>query len=123
MTRDMCCGERSLIVLQAERRPEGDATFPDHGRLGLWIETESNWADHPSRFRPLPPPRSPSGWLAAYGVRGPIQFCGVEVFAGSSRIIIGLRSARLSMLDPIDLRWGRDAFDCWLDQLIRSRRI
>ena len=89
----------------------------------LWIETESNWADHPSSFRPLPPPRSRPGWRAAYGVRGPIQFCGIEVFAGSSRITIGLRSAGLSMLDPIDLMWGRDAFDCWLDQLIRSRHI
>ena len=52
----------------------------------LWIETAANFADHPSRFRPLPPPCVPLGWLQDFGIFGPNTFCGLEVFAGSARI-------------------------------------
>ena len=77
----------------------------------LWVETESNYADHPSRFRPLPPPRSPPGWLQEYGVLGVSIFHGLEVFAGSARITLAHLEAGLSMLDPVDQLWGDDALD------------
>ena len=46
----------------------------------LWVETESNVADFPSRWKPVPPPRPAPAWLQAYGVGGLARFCGLEVF-------------------------------------------
>ena len=89
----------------------------------LWVETESNFADHPSRFRPLPPPRKPPGWLHSYGVFGADMFPGLEVFAGSARITAAHLKVGVRMFDPIDELWGGDAFDPRIDWLIKSRQV
>ena len=89
----------------------------------LWVETESNYADHPSRFRPLPPPRAAPQWLARYGLCGPLVMCGLEICAGSARITWAHREAGLNMRDPVDLLWGEDVFDPRLDELIKTRQV
>ena len=89
----------------------------------LWVETESNFADHPSRFRPLPPPRPPPAWLQSYGVQSIGNFAGLEVFAGSARITLAHSKAGLIMFDPVDHLWGTDAFDSRIDWLIKTRQV
>ena len=52
----------------------------------LWVETESNIADFPSRWKPVPAPRTAPAWLRAYGVGNCACFCGLEVFSGAGVI-------------------------------------
>ena len=48
----------------------------------LWVETSSNYADHPSRFRELPPPRLPP----PLGVCASARMTGIELSAGGSSV-------------------------------------
>ena len=89
----------------------------------IWIETDSNIADFPSRFTPLPAPKVAPPWLAGrFGVRGSVKV-GVEVFAGSARLTDEHRKRGLRMLDPVDLCYGLDAFDVRLDKAIHDREV
>ena len=83
----------------------------------LWVETKSNPADYPSRFAALPSPRPPPTWLQQFGISG-FRFPGLEVFAGSARLTRMFRAAGIAMLDPVDILWGVDAFETWIDELI-----
>ena len=86
----------------------------------LWIETESNLADCPSRFRELPAPKSPQAWMERYGVLERKPLIGIEVFAGSCRITAAHREAGIEMLDPVDLSESSLVLEAWLEQLIRG---
>ena len=88
----------------------------------LWVETSSNPADFPSRFLPLPVPRSPPGWLRGFGVVRRLK-AGLELFAGSARITTACIEAGLPMLQPVDILWGIDVFEAWIDQLFDSGEI
>lgn len=83
----------------------------------LWVETASNIADYPSRFSPLPPPRSPPCWLRALGVGSNNKF-GIEIFAGTARLTRAFVDAGFQMHDPVEIELGRDVFDPWLDWLL-----
>ena len=91
----------------------------------LWVETASNVADYPSRFMPLPCPRSgQSGprWLADFGVerRGRPGF---EVFAGCARMTDAHLAQGVPMLPPVEIKLGKDAFDPEIDATIFDQRI
>ena len=88
----------------------------------LWVETSSNPADFPSRFLPLPIPRSPPGWLRAFGVFRSWK-PGIEIFAGSARITTACIEAGLEMMQPIDILWGIDVFETWIDQLFETGEL
>ena len=70
----------------------------------LWVETESNVADFPSRFKPLPSPKPVPRWLAKWGLKSRSlgEFVGLEVFGSGSQITAAHREAGLSMLEPTD---------------------
>ncbi|CAE7853527.1 unnamed protein product, partial [Symbiodinium sp. KB8] len=86
----------------------------------LWIETESNLADHPSRFRELPAPKSPQTWMAKYGVLGRKRLVGIEVFAGSHRIAMAHKEAGIEMFEPVNLCVDALGAQAWVEQLIRG---
>lgn len=88
----------------------------------LWIQTDSNPADHPSRGRGLPPPRLPPNWLRKFGVGSWLK-PGLEVFAGSARITKSFLAAGFNMLDPVDILWGVDAWESWIDRVIQDGSI
>ena len=88
----------------------------------LWVETKSNPADYPSRFALLPSPRPPPTWLQQFGISG-FRFPGLEVFAGSARLTRMFRAAGIAMFNPVDILWGVDAFEPWIDELIDSGKI
>ena len=83
----------------------------------LWIETMSNPADYPSRFKIPPTPRDPPQWLQQLLVMR-CFLPGLEVFAGSARLTRACRKLGINMLDPVDILWGADAFDSWIDDMI-----
>ena len=83
----------------------------------LWVETECNPADYPSRFKLVPPPSTPPSWLSILGVTG-IVLPGLEIFAGSARLTKACRKYGVDMLDPIDILWGVDAMEHWIDELL-----
>ena len=87
----------------------------------LWVETEANIADAPSRFRSLPAPLPAPRWLRELGVRcrgGALPgLLGVEVFVGSACLTAAAKDRGLDMLAPIELSWGRDALEMWVTQL------
>ncbi|CAE7526448.1 unnamed protein product, partial [Symbiodinium pilosum] len=85
----------------------------------LWIETAANPADHPSRFRSLPPPRRPRDWLRRFGVCVSKDFKGLEVFAGVAGISRAHVVAGLDMGPPVDVLYGSDARAAWIDDWIR----
>ncbi|CAE7206467.1 unnamed protein product [Symbiodinium sp. CCMP2592] len=87
--------------------------FGDLALALLWVETESNFADWPSRFRPLPAPRSPPEWLARLGV------CPEGDFRG---IICG-PSTLDSVEEPVLYSTSPGLWSEKLEQLIASRRI
>ena len=89
----------------------------------LWVETESNMADHPSRFRPLPAPALAPPWLRESGLVTQHSWYGVEVFSGSGCITEAHRLLGLGMMDPIDLLHGRDAFDPELERVLQNRLV
>ena len=90
----------------------------------LWIETESNLADHPSRFRELPPPKSPQAWMARYGVRLRENLIGVEVFTVGGEITAAHRAEGLEMSDPCDGRADASFVVVgWLHEMIRGGRL
>ena len=89
----------------------------------LWVETESNMADFPSRFRPLPAPTVAPPWLRESGLVPQHSWFGVEVFSGSGRITEAHRLLGLGMMDPIELRLGRDAFDSEIERVLRDRLV
>ena len=82
----------------------------------LWIETMSNPADYPSRFKIPPTPRDPPQWLQQLMVSR-CFLPGLEVFAGSARLTRACRKLGINMLDPVDILWGADAFDSWIDDM------
>ena len=86
----------------------------------LWIETESNLADHPSRFRELPAPKSAQAWMEKYGVSGRKPLVGIEVFAGSRRITIAHKEVGIEMFEPVDLCMDAPDAQAWVEQLIRG---
>ncbi|CAE7654091.1 unnamed protein product [Symbiodinium sp. CCMP2592] len=68
----------------------------------LWVETESNLGDHPSRFRSLPPPKPPPRWMSRFGVRRLRAGSGVQIF-GSEYFTEAHRDKGLMMWDPVDV--------------------
>ncbi|CAE7443412.1 unnamed protein product [Symbiodinium sp. CCMP2592] len=68
----------------------------------LWVETESNLGDHPSRFRSLPPPKPPPRWMSRFGVRHIRAGSGVQIF-GSAYFTEAHRDKGLMMWDPVDV--------------------
>ena len=80
----------------------------------LWVETKCNPADYPSRFASLPSPRPPPTWLQKLGVLA-TKLPGLEVFAGSARLTRSFIAAGCEMLDPVDILWGSDAFESWIE--------
>lgn len=84
------------------------------------IETESNPADHPSRFRAIPPPRDGPLWLRKFnlGFRNNI---GWELFSGSGRLTAAHIKAGVQMLDPVDILFGGDIFDRSIEDSILLR--
>ncbi|CAE7719402.1 unnamed protein product [Symbiodinium sp. CCMP2592] len=89
----------------------------------LWVETSSNYADHPSRFRDLPPPRSPPPWLQRFGVSTSASFSGVELSAGGTSITRAHVEAGLQMAQPVDIAYGVEALGPWIDQCIETGLI
>ena len=88
----------------------------------LWVETESNPADHPSRATPLPPPRPPTKWMRSFGIPG-VRGWGLEVFAGSARITRAHIDAGCPMHAPVEILMGSDAFSPEVHQLLRGRAV
>ncbi|CAE7224096.1 unnamed protein product [Symbiodinium sp. CCMP2592] len=72
----------------------------------LWIETAANPADHPSRFRPLPAPRAPPGWLQAFGIQESLRLRGCEVCSGDAIVTQAHKDLNLEMGPPLDLLQG-----------------
>ena len=83
----------------------------------LWVETESNVADYPSRFRELPHPRAAPRWLQHYGFESEAKFVGLEVFSQTSRITAAHREAGLVMEEPLSVDSGDIAFEAVLDRI------
>ena len=81
----------------------------------IWIETESNQADHREGFRTLPPPKLGPRWLRRWGV-GQRQMRGWEIFAGSARITAAHVESGIEMEEPIDMLWGQDALGAHIDR-------
>jgi len=89
----------------------------------LWVETAANPADHPSRFRQLPPPRRVPGWLQDFGVNDRGIFRGLEVYAGEAGITGAHLVAGLDMGPPVDVQYGLDAMAGWIDNEIQQGLI
>jgi hypothetical protein len=112
----------------------------------VWIGTDRNPADYPSRFKALPSPKllpewaaplfgGPSGPAAAVppvrapGCGGNIRLPrrlrpGLECFSvPRAGLTTSCRAAGLPMLDPFDGRPGRDVFDRRLDGMVRRREL
>ena len=89
----------------------------------LWIETESNFADHPSRFRPLPSPSRPSAWMARFGPGSDRLPVGWEIFAGTAPITLAYRGLGWKMLEPVEILTGTNAFDPEIDRRIRDGEV
>jgi hypothetical protein len=90
----------------------------------LWVETESNLADHPSRFRPLPPPKVPPFWVQKLGIGNSLQDkVGWEVFAGTGRVTIAHRRMGCAMRAPVEILNGSDAFDQAIDEALCRREV
>lgn len=88
----------------------------------LWVETASNMADYPSRFSSLPSPRAPPRWLQNFGI--PIlQKAGIEIFAGSARLTAAFKQRGVPMFEPVEIEFGRDAFDPWVTFLLASGAV
>ena len=83
----------------------------------LWVETQSNPADHPSRGARVPPPQIAPKWMSAYGVPGPALW-GLEIFAGAAVLTKAHRAAGHLMYPPVEINEGRDAFDTSIDQML-----
>ncbi|OLP80945.1 hypothetical protein AK812_SmicGene38579 [Symbiodinium microadriaticum] len=89
----------------------------------LWVETEANLADHPSRFNPLPPPRPCPLWLQRLGVAAPKPQVGLEIAAGAAGLSQGLREHGCRMLHPIDVLKTFAGFRSWFARAIASKRF
>ena len=83
----------------------------------IWIETESNPADHPSRFTSVPPPRTAPTWMRTFGVPGPAVW-GLEIFAGAAGLTKAHCAAGCPMHPAVKSYEGRDVFDPVIDQMI-----
>ena len=83
----------------------------------LWVETQSNPADHPSRGARVPPPQIAPKWMSAYSVPGPALW-GLEIFAGTAVLTKAHRAAGHLMYPPVEINEGRDAFDTSIDQML-----
>lgn len=94
--------------------------------LGLiWVETDSNPADHPSRMKPIPPPSlGVPPWLAKYlgGFKG-LQHCGWEIFAGSCRLTKAHRDFGVTMREPVEILLGSDAMDSSIDLVLLNHGV
>ena len=89
----------------------------------LWVETESNVADYPSRFRLLPPPCPAPRWLRRLGVQDISEWVGIEVFAESGQITLAHREAGVPMLDPWCFERISTSFDGHLEELMRGGQV
>ena len=89
----------------------------------IWIETSSNLADYPSRFRPLPPPQVPPLWLQRFGLSAQRTWTGLEIFAGAARLTHAHKQVGVGMLDPVDLLYGANVHDDWIDQAIGAGKV
>ncbi|CAE7216591.1 unnamed protein product, partial [Symbiodinium sp. KB8] len=89
----------------------------------LWVETESNVADYPSRFRLLPPPCPAPRWLRRLGVQDISEWVGIEVFAESGQITLAHREAGVPMLDPWCFERSSTSFDGHLEELMRGGQV
>ena len=88
----------------------------------LWVETESNPADYPSSFKPLPRRHTPPKWMWKYD----LQWCfppGLEVFPGARCLAEACLKGGIPMHRAVDDLWGLDVFDSWIDELILSGRV
>lgn len=90
--------------------------FADITLALLWIETDSNPADHPSRGSSIPRPLRTPKWLRKY-FHNTIG-TGWEIFAGSCRLTDAHISAGVAMYSPVEILLGTDAMDAWLDDVI-----
>ncbi|CAE6958585.1 unnamed protein product, partial [Symbiodinium sp. CCMP2592] len=89
----------------------------------LWVETESNRADAPSRFESLPAPVPAPPWLQSFGVDAWRAGAGLEVFSRAGRMTEAHRALGLPMLEPIDFTLGRDVFDSDIEARLRRREV
>ena len=96
--------------------------FGDISLALLWVETSCNPADHPSRFVPLPPPRSPVSWMQKFGLFGE-RFPGLEVFAGTARLTQTCLQMCIAMYTAVDILFGIDAFEPWIEKLLEAGRV
>ena len=48
---------------------------------------------------------------------------GLEVFAGSARLTRAFMAAGLQMFDTVDILWGADAFEGWIDEYLVKGKI
>jgi len=97
--------------------------FGDLALALLWVETESNVADFPSRFRPLPAPKLPPEWLQRLGVHPEVDFRGIEIFAGPARLTQAHREFGFKMEDPVCHSTSPDLWNDKLDHLITGRLV
>ncbi|CAE7727399.1 SMYD3 [Symbiodinium sp. CCMP2592] len=89
----------------------------------LWVETESNRADAPSRFESLPAPVPAPPWLQSFGVDAWRAGAGLEVFSRAGRMTEAHRALGLPMLEPIDFTLGCDVFDSDIEARLRRREV
>lgn len=82
----------------------------------LWVETDSNPADHPSRFRELPWQKPPPLWMRKLGVDF-LAKPGLEVFTESARLTQACLQQGLSMFEPVD------ASATWIEEAICQKKI
>ena len=82
----------------------------------LWVETSSNYADHPSRFRDLPPPRSPPPWLQRFGVSPSAGFTGIEISVGGAPVTRAHLEAGSNMAQPLYITSGVDVLGPWVEK-------
>ena len=119
-----CKGRSSSFCLNGILRSQLPYLIMGDVALALiWIETASNLADHPSRFRSLPPPRVPPLWLQRFGLSAVRVWTGLEVFAGAARMTHAHKQAGIPMFDPVDFLYGADALDDKVDQAITAGHI
>ena len=87
----------------------------------LWVETEANMGDHPSRFRPLPPARPPTRWMGRYGLKPPRCPVGLEVCAGAATVTRVYRGRGWPMLQPVNRI--KDVLDSEIDRTIVAGEV
>ena len=91
----------------------------------LWIPTDVNLADYPSRFKPVPLPsvHAPSWCKKALAFLCSSSRVGLELFAGSARLSDVCRRRGIEMLPAWDTNVDRDCFSTDLDLLWKTASL